>query len=136
MGEPIVGIDLGTTNSCVAVVEDGSPVVIPSRGGHPTLPSVVALGSTGNRLVGHVAKRQAITNPEHTAYAVKRFIGRAWDSDAVRAAVASLPYRIVDGGERGVSIVLREQTFSVPELSAFVLSEMKQVAEAHLGCEV
>src|SRR5215470_5318719 len=97
MAEKVIGIDLGTTNSCVAVVEDGTPVVIPNRGGYKTTPSMVAIAENGKRLVGHIAKRQAITNAENTVYAVKRVIGRKWDSPAVKAARENVPYNIVEG---------------------------------------
>jgi molecular chaperone DnaK (HSP70) len=80
--ENVVGIDLGTTNSCVAIVEDGTPTVIPNRGGYKTTPSMVAITEAGKRLVGHIAKRQAVTNAENTVYAAKRLIGRKWDSAA------------------------------------------------------
>ena len=95
MAERVIGIDLGTTNSCVAIVEDGTPVVIPNRGGYKTTPSMVAIAENGKRLVGHIAKRQAITNAEHTVYAAKRLIGRKWNSPPVRQAIesCSLPDR-------------------------------------------
>ncbi len=83
----VIGIDLGTTNSCVAVVEEGNPSVIPNRGGYKTTPSMVAVTEAGKRLVGHIAKRQAITNAENTVYAAKRLIGRKWDSAPVMNAV-------------------------------------------------
>ncbi len=82
MSNRVIGIDLGTTNSCVAIVEDGTPVVIPNRGGYKTTPSMVAIAENGKRLVGHIAKRQAITNAENTVYAAKRLIGRKWGSAA------------------------------------------------------
>jgi len=134
--EKVIGIDLGTTNSCVAVVENGTPTVIPNRGGYRTTPSMVAIAENGRRLVGHLAKRQAVTNAENTAYAVKRLIGRKWNSPAVRAAIESVPYTIVEGPHDDVRIKLREQVFSIPELSAYILQEMKVVAEEYLGEEV
>ncbi len=133
MSERAIGIDLGTTNSCVAVVENGTPVVIANRGGYKTTPSVVALSETGRRLVGHIAKRQAVTNAENTAFAVKRFIGRTWSSGVVESARQLMPYALVEGPHGDVRVKLRDQTFSLPELSAFVLQEMKVVAEQHLG---
>jgi molecular chaperone DnaK len=136
MTERVIGIDLGTTNSCVAVVEDGSPTVIPNRGGYKTTPSVVAISESGRRLVGHIAKRQAVTNAENTAYSVKRLIGRSWTSPAVKAIREMVPYKIVEGPHQDVRVELREQAFSLPEVSAFVLQEMKRVAEDHLGEEV
>src|ERR1051325_2954198 len=128
-----IGIDLGTTNSCVAIVEDGSPVVIPNRGGYKTTPSMVAIAENGKRLVGHIAKRQAITNAENTVYAAKRLIGRKWDSPAVKAAMEAVPYRIVEGPHNDVRIMLRDQVFSIPEISAYIPQEMKLIAEEYLG---
>ncbi len=136
MSERVIGIDLGTTNSCVAVVESGQPSVIPNRGGYKTTPSMVAISENGKRLVGHIAKRQAITNAENTAYAVKRLIGRHWASIPVKAAMESVSYRIVEGPHVDVRVALRDQTFSIPELSAFILQEMKLIAEDYLGEEV
>jgi molecular chaperone DnaK len=132
----VIGIDLGTTNSCVAVVEDGKPTVIPNRGGYKTTPSMVAVTEAGKRLVGHIAKRQAITNAENTVYAAKRLIGRKWDSAPVMNAVASCPYRIIEGPHNDVRIQLREKVYSIPELSAIVLQEMKIIAEDYLDEEV
>jgi molecular chaperone DnaK len=136
MAEKVIGIDLGTTNSCVAVVEDGTPVVIPNRGGYKTTPSMVAIAENGKRLVGHIAKRQAITNAENTVYAAKRLIGRKWGSPAVKAAIESVPYRIVEGPHDDVRIMLRDQVFSIPEISAYILQEMKLIAEEYLGEEI
>jgi molecular chaperone DnaK len=133
MAERVIGIDLGTTNSCVAIVENGTPLVIPNRGGYKTTPSMVALAENGKRLVGHIAKRQAITNAEHTVYAAKRLIGRKWNSPPVRQAMESCSYQIVEGPHDDVRIVLRSQTYSIPEVSAYVLQEMKVIAEEHLG---
>src|SRR5215470_5221414 len=131
--ERVIGIDLGTTNSCVAIVEDGVPTVIPNRGGYKTTPSMVAITEKGKRLVGHVAKRQAITNAENTVYAAKRFIGRKWGSPLVKNAVAASPFRMVQGPHDDVRIELRSAQFSVPEISAMVLQEMKVVAEDYCG---
>src|SRR5215216_1868075 len=134
--EKVIGIDLGTTNSCVAIVEDGTPVVIPNRGGYKTTPSMVAIAENGKRLVGHIAKRQAITNAENTVYAAKRLIGRKWGSAAVRSSLEIMPYRIVEGPHDDVRIMLRDQVFSVPEVSAYILQEMKLISEEYLGEEV
>jgi molecular chaperone DnaK len=134
--EKVIGIDLGTTNSCVAIVEDGTPVVIPNRGGYKTTPSMVAIAENGKRLVGHIAKRQAITNAENTVFAAKRLIGRKWGSAAVRTSIETMPYRIVEGPHDDVRIVLRDQVFSIPEVSAYILQEMKMIAEEYLGEEV
>lgn len=136
MKEKVIGIDLGTTNSCVAIVEDGTPVVIPNRGGYKTTPSMVAMAENGKRLVGHIAKRQAITNAENTVYAAKRLIGRKWGSAAVRSSIETMPYRIVEGPHHDVRIMLREQVFSIPELSAYILQEMKILTEEYLGEEI
>src|SRR6195256_1320901 len=131
--DKVIGIDLGTTNSCVAIVEDGTPSVIPNRGGYKTTPSMVAIAENGKRLVGHIAKRQAITNAENTVYAAKRLIGRKWGSAAVRSSLEIMPYRIVEGPHDDVRIMLRDQVFSVPEVSAYILQEMKLISEEYLG---
>jgi molecular chaperone DnaK len=131
--ERVIGIDLGTTNSCVAIVENGVPTVIPNRGGYKTTPSMVAVTEAGKRLVGHIAKRQAVTNAENTVYAAKRLIGRKWSSPQVKNAVATSSFRIVEGPHRDVRIHLREKEYSVPEVSAMVLQEMKLIAEDYLG---
>ena len=134
--ETVIGIDLGTTNSCVAVVEAGQPVVIANRGGYKTTPSMVAITEAGKRLVGHIAKRQAVTNAEHTVFAAKRLIGRKWDSQQVQNAVANCPYSIVKGPHNDVRIQLRGKVYSVPEVSAMILQEMKMIAEDYLGHSV
>jgi molecular chaperone DnaK len=134
--EKVIGIDLGTTNSCVAIVENGIPTVIPNRGGYKTTPSMVAVTEAGKRLVGHIAKRQAITNAENTVYAAKRLIGRKWNSPQVKNAVATSSYRIVQGPHTDVRIVLRDKEYSVSEISAMVLQEMKLIAEDYLGEEI
>ena len=131
--EKVIGIDLGTTNSCVALIENGVPTVIPNRGGYKTTPSMVAITEAGKRLVGHIAKRQAITNAENTVYAAKRLIGRKWTSPQVKNAVATSSYRIVQGPHMDVRIVLRDKEYSVSEVSAMVLQEMKVIAEDYLG---
>ncbi|MEW5850380.1 MAG: molecular chaperone DnaK [Myxococcota bacterium] len=133
MGERVIGIDLGTTNSCVAIVDGGSPRVIPNKGGYKTTPSVVAVAENGRRLVGHIAKRQAITNAANTVYAAKRVIGRKWGHPAVESAKETFSYKLVEGPHGDVRIELRDRQYSVPEISAAVLSEMKSVAEEALG---
>ncbi len=133
--EKVIGIDLGTTNSCVAIVEDGQPTVIANRGGYQTTPSMIAFAENGKRLVGYIAKRQAITNAENTVYAAKRLIGRKWDSTTIQGAIESLPYKLVEGPHNDVRIQLRDKVYSLPELSSFVLQEMKMIAEEHLGEE-
>jgi molecular chaperone DnaK len=136
MFEKAIGIDLGTTNSCVAVVEDGVPQVIANRGGYRVTPSVVAISEKGRRLVGHIAKRQSVTNAENTAYAVKRLIGRTWNSPPVQAVRELGPFKLVEGPHQDARVQLRDQVFSISEISAFVLQEMKVVAEQQLGVEV
>jgi molecular chaperone DnaK len=135
MEERVIGIDLGTTNSCVAIVESGVPEVIPNRGGYKTTPSMVAITEAGKRLVGHIAKRQAITNAENTVYTAKRLIGRKWDSGPVKNARQTVSYEIVEGPHGDVRIKLRDQLYSVPEISAMILQEMKMIAEEHLPGE-
>jgi len=134
--DKVIGIDLGTTNSCVAIVESGTPVVIPNRGGYRTTPSMVAITEAGKRLVGHIAKRQAVTNAENSVYAAKRLIGRKWASPQVKNAVATSPYHIVEGPHGDTRIRLRDKVYSVPEISAMILQEMKMIAEDYLGHEV
>src|SRR3954466_16274857 len=125
--DKVIGIDLGTTNSCVAIVEDGTPSVIPNRGGYKTTPSMVAIAENGKRLVGHIAKRQAITNAENTVYAAKRLIGRKWGSAAVRSSLEIMPYRIVEGPHDHVRLMLPSITFSVAEPSPSLLQEVKLI---------
>jgi molecular chaperone DnaK len=131
--ERVIGIDLGTTNSCVSVLEGDQPVVVPNRGGYKTTPSVVAVTEAGKRLVGHIAKRQAITNAENTVYAAKRLIGRKWNSPQVKNAILTSSYTIIEGPHSDVRIKLRDKTYSVPEVSSMVLQEMKIIAEDYLG---
>ncbi|MCU0675418.1 MAG: Hsp70 family protein [Myxococcota bacterium] len=132
----VIGIDLGTTNCCVAVVEAGQPTVIPNKQGYKTTPSIVAVAEDGTRVVGQVAARQAITNPEHTVYAHKRLIGRLFDSPQVQHAIGTMPYGIERGPYDDVRLVLRGRQYSVPEISAMLLQEMRVVAEEHLGDRV
>jgi len=134
--ETVIGIDLGTFNSCVAVMREGTPVVIPNRGGYKTTPSMVAVTEGGKRLVGHIAKRQAVTNAENTVYAAKRLIGRKWDHPQVQNTVSLASFRIVQGPHNDPRINLRGRIYSVPEISAMVLQEMKVIAEDFLGHEV
>jgi molecular chaperone DnaK len=131
--ERVLGIDLGTTNTCVAIVEEGVPTVIPNRGGYKTTPSMVAITEAGKRLVGHIAKRQAITNAENTVYAAKRLIGRKWTSPQVKNAVSTASYKIVEGPHGDVRLVLRDKTYSVAEISAMILQEAKIFAEDFLN---
>ncbi|MEB3250749.1 MAG: molecular chaperone DnaK [Cyanobacteriota bacterium] len=130
----VIGIDLGTTNSCVAVLEGGKPVVITSTEGGRTVPSMVGFGKNGERLVGQLAKRQAVTNAENTVYSIKRFIGRRWDDTA--AERSRVPYRCVNGRDNTVDVQIRDKTYTPQEISAMVLQKLKQDAEAYLGTEV
>ncbi len=129
----VIGIDLGTTNSCVAVYKDGQPVVIPNKGGYKTTPSIVAISDNDKRLVGHTAKRQAVTNAEHTVYAAKRLIGRRFDSDIVKKIMNSVPYKLVEGPNGDVRVELRGRVYSIPEISSMILQEMKLIAESYLN---
>ena len=134
--DKVIGIDLGTFNSCVAVVENGTPTVIANRGGYKVTPSMVAVTEAGKRLVGHIAKRQAVTNAENTVFAAKRLIGRKFDTPQVKNATSTCPYRIVEGPHGDCRIQLRDKVYSVPEVSAMILQEMKMIAEDYLGHEV
>ncbi len=132
----VIGIDLGTTNSCVAVVEGGQSRVIPNKGGYRTTPSIVAIGEDGRRLIGHLAKRQLVTNPKNTIYASKRLIGRRWDSQEVKRAQAAYPFELVKGQNEDVRIKIQNKELSLPEAGAMIIQEMRQVAEDYLGEEV
>ncbi|MGH2456578.1 MAG: Hsp70 family protein, partial [Candidatus Limnocylindria bacterium] len=131
----IIGIDLGTTNSVVAAMEGGEPQVIPNAEGGRITPSVVAFAKSGERLVGQVAKRQAITNPENTIFSIKRFMGRRWDDPEVQRSKDLVPYQVEkDPKSDGVVVVLGNgKTFTPPEISAMILQKMKGDAEAYLG---
>ncbi|MGE3636813.1 MAG: Hsp70 family protein, partial [Sandaracinaceae bacterium] len=132
----IVGIDLGTTNCCVAVVDGDKPRVIPNKHGYPTTPSVLAVQEDGKRVVGQIAVRQAITNPEHTVYGIKRLMGRPFDSDEVTHARQHCSFQIVEGPNGDTRIHLAGRDYSVPELSAMYLQEMRVVAEDFTGGRV
>jgi len=135
--EPVIGIDLGTTNSVVATVVDGVPRVIQGRSGQLLTPSVVAIAKNGKRLVGQIAKRQAITNAENTVFAAKRLIGRRWGSREVEDARKFLPYQLVAGPEGyDVRVRIAGRDYAVPEVSAMVLAELKADAEAFFGRKV
>ncbi len=129
----IIGIDLGTTNSVVAVMQGGEPVVIPNQEGARTTPSVVGITKTGERLVGQVAKRQAITNPENTIYSIKRFMGRRYDE--VTEEMKMVPYKVVAQGDH-VAAMAQGKPYSPPEISAMILQKLKQAAEDFLGEKV
>ncbi len=132
----VIGIDLGTTNSCVAVMEGGDPVVITNAEGSRITPSVVAVTEGGERLVGQIARRQAITNPENTIFAVKRLIGRRSEDPEVQKAMKISPYKIVKGDNSDAWVEVRGKKYSPAEISAFILQKMKQTAEDHLGEKV
>jgi molecular chaperone DnaK len=129
----VIGIDLGTTNSCVAVMEGGEPVVIPNSEGSRTTPSMVGFTESGERLVGQIAKRQGITNPENTVFAVKRLIGRKFDSPEAKKAISVSPFRVVPSPNGDAWVEIRGKGYSPPEVSAIVLMKMKQTAEDYLG---
>ncbi len=134
----IIGIDLGTTNSVVAVMEGGEPTVIASAEGGRTVPSVVAFTKTGERLVGQLAKRQAVTNPANTVYSIKRFMGRRWDDSEVKRSRGLVPYTVEkDPKSDGIKVALGEgRTYTPPEISAMILQKLKADAEAYLGEKV
>ena len=132
----VIGIDLGTTNSCVAIMEGGDPVVIANSEGSRTTPSVVAFSDSGERLVGQIARRQAITNPENTISAVKRLIGRRYDDAMVQKAAKVLPYKVVRADNGDAWVEIRDKGYSPAEISAFILQKMKQTAEDYLGEKV
>src|SRR5947209_6502988 len=130
MASKIIGIDLGTTNSVVAVMEGGEPRVIPNEEGGRTTPSVVAFTKTGERLVGQVAKRQAITNPENTVYSIKRFMGRRYDE--VTEEMKMVPYKVVKSGDH-VAVIAQGKEYTPPQISAMILQKLKKAAEDYLG---
>src|SRR5579884_2016349 len=132
MGKTI-GIDLGTTNSCMAVLEGGEPTVIENAEGGRTTPSVVAFTRSGERLVGTVAKRQAVTNPENTVFSVKRLMGRKFDDPEVQRTIKMVPYKITRATNGDVRVVIEGREYSPPEISAMILQKMKLDAEAKLG---
>ena len=132
----VIGIDLGTTNSCVSVMEGGDPKVLTNAEGTRTTPSMVAFTSSGERLVGQVAKRQAITNPTDTIFAIKRLIGRMFDSPEVKKSIKNSPFSIVKGPHDAANVEIQGKKYGPAEISAFILQKMKQTAEDYLGEEV
>ena len=126
----IIGIDLGTTNSCVAVLEGGDPKVIANEEGARTTPSVVAFSKSGERLVGQVAKRQAITNPENTIFSIKRFMGRRYNE--VSDEMKMVPFKVIAQGDH-VGVMAQGKEYTPPEISAMILQKLKKSAEAYLG---
>jgi molecular chaperone DnaK len=132
----VIGIDLGTTNSCVSIMEGGEPVVIANSEGSRTTPSMVAISDSGERLVGQQAKRQAVTNPENTLYSIKRLIGRKFDTEAVKKDIAISPFKIVKADNGDAWVEVRDKRYSAPEISAMILQKMKKTAEDYLGATV
>jgi len=132
----VIGIDLGTTNSCVAIMSGGDPVVIANAEGSRTTPSVVGITDKNERLVGQIAKRQAITNPENTIFSVKRLMGRKFDSRQVQEAMKRLPYKVTKGSNGDAHVEIRGKQYSPPEVSAMILQKMRQTAEDFLGEKV
>ncbi|MDE3119596.1 MAG: molecular chaperone DnaK [Nitrospirota bacterium] len=132
----VIGIDLGTTNSCVAIMSGGDPVVIANAEGSRTTPSVVGITDKGERLVGQIAKRQAITNPENTIFSVKRLMGRKFNSRQVQEAMKRLPYKVVEANNGDAHVEIRGKQYSPSEVSAMILQKMKQTAEDYLGEKV
>ncbi len=126
----IIGIDLGTTNSCVAVLEGGEPKVIPNEEGARTTPSIVGFSKSGERLVGQVAKRQAITNPENTIFSIKRFMGRRYNE--VNDEMKMVPFKVTQQGDH-VGVLAQGKEYTPPEISAMILQKLKASAEAYLG---
>ena len=129
----VIGIDLGTTNSCIAVMEGGEPVVIPNAEGARTTPSIVAITKTGERLVGQVAKRQAVTNPDNTVFSIKRFMGRKASDPEVQRDLKLVPYSVSGASNGDAQVKLGEKNYSPPEVSAMILQKLKADAEAYLG---
>ena len=129
----IIGIDLGTTNSCVSILENNKPVVITNPEGSRTTPSIIAAAKNGERLAGQIAKRQAVTNAENTVFGVKRLIGRNYEAPEVQKDLPNLPYRIEKATNGGVKIKLHNHFHSPAEISSFILADIKKTAEAYLG---
>src|SRR5215468_8986580 len=132
----VIGIDLGTTNSCVAIMESGDPTVLANSEGSRITPSVVAFTDSGERLVGQVARRQSITNPENTIFAIKRLIGRRYDDPITLKDKGMVPYKIVAGPNGDAWVEVKGKKYSPSQISAFILTKMKETAEAYLGDKV
>ena len=132
----IIGIDLGTTNSCVSIMEGSQPKVLENAEGARTTPSVVAFTDDGEKLVGQPAKRQAVTNPENTIFAVKRLIGRNFEDETVKKDIAAAPFKIVNSEKGDAWIEAKGEKYSPSQISAFILQKMKETAEKYLGQEV
>lgn len=129
----IIGIDLGTTNSCISIMEGGSPSVINNAEGNRTTPSIVAIDKNGNRLVGQLAKRQSVTNPENTIYSVKRFIGRRYSDKETKRDIEMVPYQLKKGKNDSIMVVMDDKEYTPQEISAMVLQKLRADAEAYLG---
>src|SRR5467141_3824912 len=134
MADKVIGIDLGTTNSVVAVMEGGDPVVIPNAEGGRTTPSVVGFTKDGERLVGQVAKRQAVTNPQNTVFSIKRFMGRRMEE--VTEEIKRVPYKVTRGQNGLASVEVMGKIYTPPEISAMIIQKMRQTAEDYLGHKV
>jgi len=132
----VIGIDLGTTNSCVAVIDGGDPVVVPNAEGARTTPSMVAITEAGERLVGQIAKRQVVTNPENTVFAVKRLVGRKFDSKEIQEALPRLPYEMVEADNGDAWVKILDKEYPPQEISSIILKKMKETAEDYIGDEV
>ena len=132
----IIGIDLGTTNSCVSIMEGSQPKVLENAEGARTTPSVVAFTDDSEKLVGQPAKRQAVTNPENTIFAVKRLIGRNFEDETVKKDIAAAPFKIVNSEKGDAWIEAKGEKYSPSQISAFILQKMKETAEKYLGQEV
>src|SRR3990172_1491251 len=128
-----IGIDLGTTNSCMAVMEGGEPVVVPNHEGGRTTPSVIAIAKNGERLAGQVAKRPGVTNPDNTVYSIKRLMGRRFDDPEVQRDLKVLPYKIDAADNGDARVWMGDRAYSPPELSAMIMMKLKTDAEAYLG---
>src|SRR3989338_8350885 len=129
----ILGIDLGTTNSAMAIIEAGEPTIIENTEGNRTTPSIVAISKTGERLAGQIAKRQAVTNPTNTIYGIKRFMGHTFEEEAVQKDKAIVPYEVKRGADGGAVVVMGDKEYRPEEVSAMILSKLKADAEAKLG---
>src|SRR5215468_7378836 len=129
----VLGIDLGTTNSVMAIIEGGEPTVLENSEGSRLTPSVVAIGKGGERLVGQVAKRQAVTNPENTVYSIKRLMGRKFDDPEVQRTLKLVSYKIVRAANGDAHVLLAGRDYSPPEISAMILQKMRTDAESRLG---
>src|SRR3989338_7349747 len=132
----ILGIDLGTTNSAMAIVEGGEPTIIENSDGARTTPSVVAISKTGERLVGQIAKRQSVTNPQNTIFGIKRFMGHSFKEEHVQKDKEMVPYEVKDGPDGGVLVKMGEKDSRREEISAMILGKLKADAEAKLGTKI